>query len=87
MPCAALLEAGALRLSEPSRALCRPDIPAGDVGAALAAAGEFASAAAALGRDSAVYLDTLRSLGAFDLTTARVIEPHLDALAILAEAG
>lgn len=74
-------------MSEPSRALCRPDIPAGDIGAALAAAGEFASAAAALGRDSAVYLDTLRSLGAFDLTTARVIEPHLDALAILAEAG
>lgn len=74
-------------MSESSRALRRPDLPAGDVGAALAAAGEFAPAAAELGHDSAVYLDTLRSLGAFDLTTARVIEPHLDALAILAEAG
>lgn len=67
--------------------MCRPDVRAADVGAALAAAPDFASAAAALGRDTAVYLDTLRALGAFDLTTARVIEPHLDAVAILAEAG
>lgn len=31
--------------------------------------------------------ELLASLGALDLTTARVIEPHLDAMAILAEAG
>lgn len=31
--------------------------------------------------------ETLASLAAVDLTTARVIEPHLDALAILSEAG
>ena len=31
--------------------------------------------------------ELLASLGALDLTTARVIEPHLDAMAIFAEAG
>lgn len=74
-------------MSRRSPELIRPDLPAGEVGAALAAAPEFAPAAAALGTATASYLDTLRALGAFDLTTARVIEPHLDALAILREAG
>ena len=31
--------------------------------------------------------DALATLGAADLTVARVVEPHLDALAILQEAG
>lgn len=34
-----------------------------------------------------VLWEALASLGAVDLTVARVVEPHLDALAILAEAG
>lgn len=66
---------------------CRVDIPAGDVGAALRAAPEFASTAADLGSNTMAWIGALRSLGRHDLTTARVIEPHLDALAILREAG
>lgn len=66
----------------------RFDFPAGDVEAALAAAPGFGDAAATLGpsRDSARYLTLLRRLGAFDLTSARAIEPHLDALCILDQA-
>lgn len=63
------------------------DLPA-DVGAALAAAPELASAIPlpASGR-TAERLEALAALGAHDLEVARAIEPHLDAIAILAEAG
>lgn len=66
----------------------RFDFPAGDVGAALAAAPRLGDVAAALGpgHDSARYTTLLRRLGAFDLTSARVIEPHLDATCILGQA-
>jgi alkylation response protein AidB-like acyl-CoA dehydrogenase len=37
--------------------------------------------------DTAAVWATLAGLGATDLTVARTVEPHLDALAILAEAG
>lgn len=74
-------------MSERSSDECRVDLPAGDVGAALAAAPRFAWAAEVLGDDTARWIDVLRTLGRHDLTTARVIEPHLDALAILREAG
>lgn len=65
----------------------RPDVPAGDVGAALAVAPTLCEHAALLGRETSAYFGLLRELGAFDLTTARTLEPHLDALTILAEAG
>lgn len=39
-----------------------------------------------LGRSTWNWMRTLASLGAGDLTVARVVEPHLDALAILAQA-
>ena len=70
------------------------DVAAGAV-AARVALPETIAFAAALGRRSilpgagrtAEYLSVLATLGAVDLTTARVVEPHLDALAILDQAG
>ncbi|GAA3607825.1 acyl-CoA dehydrogenase [Agrococcus terreus] len=64
-----------------------PDLPA-DVGAALEAAPAIAAAIPlpASGR-TAERLEALAALGAHDLEVARAIEPHLDAVAILAEAG
>ena len=44
-------------------------------------------AADALGTDSWRYLSALATLGATDLTLARVAEPHLDARAVLGQAG
>ena len=41
----------------------------------------------AVGRGAAACLEVLAGLGEGDLTVARVVEPHLDALTILAEAG
>lgn len=58
-----------------------------DVGAALAIARGLAPVARELGRDSWTVLRVLASLGAGDLTVARVVEPHLDALAILGQAA
>ena len=59
----------------------------GDVAAALEAASAFEPAAHQLAHGSrSAYLATLRALGRFDLTTARAIEPHLDAVAILDQA-
>lgn len=60
-----------------------PDV----VAAGLALGAFLAPAADLLGRRTADYFTTLATLGAVDLTTARVIEPHLDALTILAQAG
>ena len=59
----------------------------GSVPSALRAAPQLSDVAAKLGSDSGAYLETLVELGAFDLTTARALEPHLDAMAILHQAG
>ena len=57
------------------------------VESALQLAHALAPRAAAVHRGGCTaYLSTLAGLGAADLTTARVVEPHLDAIAILAQA-
>lgn len=58
-----------------------------DVAAALDLARELAPVATDLPAGAPRYLSTLASLGAGDLVVARVVEPHLDALAILDQAG
>lgn len=60
---------------------------AADVEASVAWAPQLAPLAGHLCTDSWRYMAALATLGAVDLTAARVIEPHLDALAILAQAG
>ena len=61
---------------------------AGDPQAALVLAGRFADALPLPGAGSTAQLwEGLARLGMIDLTVARAIEPHLDARAILAEAG
>lgn len=62
-------------------------VVAGDVEAALGHAANFFEVAGQLGRNTGEYFGVLRQLGAFDLTTARALEPHLDALTIVHEAG
>ncbi len=58
------------------------------VGAALRAAADVAAVAPLPGEGRTLgRWDLLARLGALDLTTARALEPHLDALAILAAAG
>lgn len=61
----------------------------GDVDAALALAPRLSHVGGALATPAGFtdYVATLRALGAHDLTSARAIEPHLDACAILAQAG
>lgn len=49
--------------------------------------GHLTSLAAALGHDTWTYLAGLATLGSVDLSVARAAEPHVDALAILAQAG
>jgi len=58
-----------------------------DVDAALELALALSPVASALGRSSWTWLRALASLGAGDLTVARVVEPHLDALTILSQAA
>ncbi|WP_404385986.1 acyl-CoA dehydrogenase [Knoellia locipacati] len=58
-----------------------------DIDAGLALARSLAPVADRLGRSTWTWMRTLASLGAGDLTAARVVEPHLDALAILAQAA
>ncbi len=61
---------------------------AADVPAALALAAEVGVALPPAGVGSTPHLwSALATLAATDLTVARVLEPHLDALAILAQAG
>lgn len=57
-----------------------------DLDAALEIARSLSPVAGALGGSTWTWLRTLASLGAGDLTVARVVEPHLDALAILDQA-
>lgn len=67
----------------------RPDLePDGrDVAAGLAVARDEHRVAEGLAADPWRYLSTLATLGSLDLTLARAAEPHLDAVAILAQAG
>lgn len=65
-----------------------PARSASDIEGALRRARALAPRAAALHLGGfTCYLSTLAGLGYADLTTARVVEPHLDAAAILAQAG
>lgn len=69
--------------------LCRRALSAaGDVPAALAlVAGDAATLPAPGTGDTAHLWSALASVAAVDLTVARVLEPHLDAQAILGQAG
>jgi alkylation response protein AidB-like acyl-CoA dehydrogenase len=61
---------------------------AGDVSAALVLAADVGVALPVPGAGTTSHLwSALATLGAADLTVARVLEPHLDALAILAQAS
>ncbi len=60
---------------------------ADDVPSALELAVELGRSVAAPGSRTLGRWETLATLGAADLTAARVVEPHLDALAILDEAA
>ena len=60
----------------------------GDRAGTLALARELAGVEAGLGRgDTWGYFGVLATLGSIDLTVARTLEPHLDALSILDQAG
>ena len=66
----------------------RADDAAADVRAAIALATEAGASLPQPGAGSTPLLwSALATLGATDLTVARVLEPHLDALAILDQAG
>lgn len=56
-----------------------------DIDAALDLARGLGPLSGELGRSTWTVLQSLAALGAGDLTVARVVEPHLDALAILAQ--
>ncbi len=61
---------------------------AGDVPAALLLTGKMGATLQAPGKGATAHLwSALATVGAADLTVARVLEPHLDALAILEQAG
>jgi alkylation response protein AidB-like acyl-CoA dehydrogenase len=59
---------------------------AGDIAAALRLARVLSPRGADTGRRTWPLLSTLATLGSVDLSTARAVEPHLDAQAILAQA-
>jgi len=69
-------------------ATARNRVRRADVTAALALARELGTRVPLPARgDTLARWDLLAEVAAADLTTARVLEPHLDALAILAESG
>ncbi|CUR59697.1 putative acyl-CoA dehydrogenase-related protein [metagenome] len=73
---------------ELAEAAARTRAAAGDVAAALQLARDLGPHLPAPGDGRTARLwSTLATVGAGDLTVARVLEPHLDALAILAQAG
>ena len=73
--------------SERLSLLARAEAAAGDVSAAMALLPALATAPLpGRGRTTELW-STLASLAAIDLTVARVVEPHLDALAILDQGG
>lgn len=60
------------------------DLPDDVIGTALTLAQDLGAALPSPGKgDTVTVWETLATLGALDLTVARVVEPHLDALAIL----
>jgi len=62
-------------------------LAAGDRAGALTLARELSGVEAGLGRgDTWSYFGVLATLGSVDLTVARILEPHLDALSILDQA-
>ncbi len=64
------------------------DLSPGDRAGALTLARELSGVEAGLGRgDTWGYFGVLATLGSVDLTVARTLEPHLDALSILDQAG
>ena len=66
----------------------RAQVAAGDVPAALALADEVGTRLPVPGSGRTLHLwSALASVAAADLTVARTLEPHLDALAILDQAG
>ena len=68
----------------PEAAEAADDVP----GAALALAGQWSERLPLPGSGATVELwEALATLAAADLSVARAVEPHLDAVAILAEAG
>ena len=89
-------EPGPVLLGSPSQAerdelteaATRASAAAGDVTAALALASELGGRVPAPGTGRTAHAwSALASVAAADLTVARTIEPHLDALAILDQAG
>ena len=72
----------------PARTAPKAARRAGDPHGALALARELGARLPVPGRgDTAALWSALAGLGATDLTVARSVEPHLDALAILAQVG
>ena len=74
-------------LVEQARRLGQDLAAGGPLRPVLDLAVELGQVGAAIGDDPVGYLGTLLSLGAGDLTVARVVEPHLDAMAITAQAA
>lgn len=60
---------------------------AGDIEGSLALAQRLDHQAGSMGRDTWRVLSSLATLGSVDLTTARTVEPHWDAVAILEQAA
>ncbi len=63
-------------------ASCRPDVDE-----ALVIAGELSALGPMIGQSTWPVLSALATIGSLDLSVARVIEPHLDALAIITQSG
>jgi len=83
-------DAGAPRVDDPRLAqiLTEAVKVRGDAQRAISLAGQLGDTAPLIGGGATVTLwETLASLGAIDLTAARVAEAHLDALGILQQAG
>ena len=74
-------------LVERARGLGQDLAAGGPLRPVLDLAVELGQVGAAIGDDPVGSLGTLLSLGAGDLTVARVVEPHLDAMAITAQAA
>jgi alkylation response protein AidB-like acyl-CoA dehydrogenase len=87
-PAAVTLCAGERGDEELSDLAADADHVRGDVHRALDLAGQWGKRLPTPGQGSTALLwEALATLGAVDLTVARVVEPHLDALAILGAAG
>jgi alkylation response protein AidB-like acyl-CoA dehydrogenase len=77
--------AGDLRLEDLPGAAA--EAAAGGISAAIGLARELGEWLPAAGKDTRLRWEALATVAAVDLSVARVVEPHLDALAILDEAG